>query len=116
MIKHLLQVVAEAHPLRSYLRLVYDITTGIPVELANKVFEGCHAERYQHAWLCFALLMIYITFLVFMAVVFTPVFKALIVKKFGASPVTAWIITAGCKSVLRAAMRKIVIAINRRLT
>lgn len=114
MMNHLLQMVGEAHPLHSYLKLLYDIFAGIPVELGKKGFESWQAEKYQHAWLCFSLSITYVAFLVFMALVFTPVFKALIVKKFAASPVIAWGVTAGCKWAVSVVIGKIVTAITRK--
>lgn len=108
------QAVEEVHPLRNYLKLVYDITTGLPAKLGKKGYCRWQKEKYLHSCLCFGLAVAYIAFLVGIAFVLAPWFKALIVAKFALSPPVAAAMTGGCKAFLRKAFGKIVTAIDQK--
>lgn len=109
MLEHLIEMVGEAHLLRSYLKLLYDIT-GLPTELVKKSFKSWQQEKYQHSCLCFSLAMMYIIFLAGMALVLAPMFKAVMMAKLATSPAIAIAVTIGCKAVTigcKAAVRKV---------
>ncbi|HDR2621547.1 TPA: hypothetical protein QCI71_002433 [Enterobacter chuandaensis] len=121
MLEHLIQVVGEAHPLRSYLKLFFDITTGLPIVLAKKGHKSWQAEKYQHACLCFGLAMMYVVFLAGMALVLAPMFKTMMMAKLATSPATGVIVNmvcqgvmTGCKAAVRKVIGKIVTAIDRK--
>lgn len=114
MLEYLKEVVEEAHPLHSYWKLFVDITTGLPAKLGKKGYYSWQEEKYLHSCLCFGLAAAYIAFLAGVALVLAPLFKALILAKFAASPVIAFAVTSGCKILVQKAVGKIVDAIDRK--
>ena len=112
MLHNLLAVAEEAHPLHSYLKLFYDITTGLPAKLGKKGYCSWQQEKYLHSCLCFGLAVAHITFLVGVAFVLSPLFKAFIAAKFSLSPPIALLMTTGCKAFLRKAFGKIAATID----
>ncbi|AWQ19659.1 hypothetical protein C1N63_12955 [Pantoea ananatis] len=110
MLDHLIQMVGVAHPLRSYLKLIYDITTGLPADLAMKGLRSWQQDKYQHSCLCFAIAIMYIAFLTGMALVFAPAFKIVMMAKLATSPAIGYVVTIICKAVIigfKAVVRKI---------
>ncbi|MFU0872721.1 hypothetical protein [Kluyvera sichuanensis] len=115
MLEHLLKVVEEVHPLRSFLKIVYNIATGIPAEFGKKAYSSWQQEKYQHSCLCFGLAIVYIACLVGVVFLLAPWFKALVIAKFAVSPTLACFLTAGCKTLLRKGVEKTFAALGKRI-
>lgn len=87
----IMDVVAQAHPIYSIGRIIYDIVYGRTGGLLKKAYTYSQADNYQKMMFCAVLAAMNIAFAVAMFSAIGPLVKAMILAKFAVSPFIAMV-------------------------
>lgn len=111
----IMDVVAQAHPIYSIGRIIYDVVYGRTGGLLKKAYTYSQADNYLQMMFCAVLAVINIVFVVAMAFAIAPLVKTMIVAKFAASPFIAITGTSVVTNAVSLGFGWIVDAISRKI-